>query len=154
MAEWYKPHAETPSCQSTQPVRPAPRYPGNWFQRPTRLPKQVQRPCSGIQNNFSKSKWDRGKCDAITQKVEVYPGAKPVKLPNWQMPLHYKEDTHDKLDILLKTDLIASRHSPYSAPAMLVPKTNGKLRLVIDYRQLNIQTIKSSWPIPSTFSTR
>ena len=32
---------------------------------------------------------------------------------------------------------------------MLVPKKNGKLRLVIDYRQLNKQTIKSTWPIPS-----
>ena len=32
---------------------------------------------------------------------------------------------------------------------MLFPKKNGKLRLVIDYRQLNKQTIKSTWPIPS-----
>ena len=32
---------------------------------------------------------------------------------------------------------------------MLVPKKNGKVRLVIDYRQLNKQTIKSTWPIPS-----
>ena len=32
---------------------------------------------------------------------------------------------------------------------MLVPKRNEKLRLVIDYRQFNKQTIKSSWPIPS-----
>ena len=32
---------------------------------------------------------------------------------------------------------------------MLVPKKNGKLRLFIDYRQLNKQTIKSTWPLPS-----
>ena len=32
---------------------------------------------------------------------------------------------------------------------MLVPKKNGKLRLFIDYRQLNKQTIESTWPIPS-----
>ena len=29
MTEWYEPHAETPSCHSTQQVRPAPRYTGN-----------------------------------------------------------------------------------------------------------------------------
>ena len=32
---------------------------------------------------------------------------------------------------------------------MLVPKKNGKLRLVNDYRQLNKQTVKSCWPLPS-----
>ena len=72
-----------------------------------------------------------------------------MKLPNRRMPLHYKQDLQDKLDIFLEKDLIAPCHSPYSAPAMLVPKKNGKLRPVIDYRQLNKQTIKSSWPIPS-----
>ena len=32
---------------------------------------------------------------------------------------------------------------------MLGPKKKRKLRLVIEYRQLNKRTIKSSWPIPS-----
>ena len=32
---------------------------------------------------------------------------------------------------------------------MLVPKKNGKLRPIIDFRQLIKQTIKSTWPIPS-----
>ena len=32
---------------------------------------------------------------------------------------------------------------------MLVAKKDGKLRLVIDYRLQNKQTIKSRWPIPS-----
>ena len=40
-------------------------------------------------------------------------------------------------------------HNPYGAPAMLDPKKNGRLRLVINYRQLNQQTVKFCWPIPS-----
>ena len=38
---------------------------------------------------------------------------------------------------------------PDNAPAMLIPKKDWKLRLVIHYRQLNKQTIKWKWPIPS-----
>ena len=56
---------------------------------------------------FSKSEWDLGKCDAITHKIQVSPGAKSVKLPNRRMPLHYKQELRDKLDVFLKKDLIA-----------------------------------------------
>ena len=49
----------------------------------------------------------------------------------------------------MSKQLITTRHIPQRAPAMLIPKKNGKLRLVIDYRKLNEQTSKSCWPIPS-----
>ena len=65
------------------------------------------------------------------------------------MPLHYKEALRERLDAFLEKDLITPCHSPYSAPAMLVAKKNGKLRLVVDYRQLNNLTIRSCWSIPS-----
>ena len=98
---------------------------------------------------FSKSEWDLRKCDVTTHRIEVEPGSKPVKNPTHRMPLHYKEDLQKKIDVLLQKELITPRHCPYSAPAMLVPKNNGKLRLVIDYNQLNKQTIKSTRPNPS-----
>ena len=60
----------------------------------------------------------------------------------------YKDDLRKKIDALMNKERITTCHSPYSAPAMPVTKKNGKLRLVIDYRKLNEQTIKS-WPIPS-----
>ena len=65
------------------------------------------------------------------------------------MPVHYKYDLKEKIDAFKNKEMIAPCLSPYSAPAMLVLKKNGKIRLVIDYRKLNEQTIKSCWPIPS-----
>ena len=99
---------------------------------------------------ISKSEWDLGKCDVTTHRIEVEPGSKPVKIPTRRIPLHYKEYLQKKIDVFLEKELITPCHSPYSAPAMLVPRKNGKLRLVIDYRQLNKQPIKSTWPIHLT----
>ena len=98
---------------------------------------------------FSKSQLNIGKCDATSHKIDVYPGSKPVKLPNRRLLLHYKQDLREKIDAFLDEKLVMPCHSPYSAPAMPVLIKNGKLRLVLDYRQLNRKTITSCWPIPS-----
>ena len=77
------------------------------------------------------------------------PGSQPMKLPTRRMPVQYEDDLKEKIEAFMTKELITPCHSPYSAPAMLVPNKIGKLRLVIDYRKLNDQTIKSCWPIPS-----
>ena len=117
---------------------------------PKRFHDQLEAIVKEFSDIFSKSDWDLGKCDVTTRRIKVEPGSKPVKIPTRRMPLHYKEDLQKKIDVFLEKELITPCYSPYSAPAMLVPKKNGKLRLVIDYRQLNKQTIKSTWPIPSS----
>ena len=81
---------------------------------------------------FSNNQWDLGKCDATGHRIDVNPGSQPIKLPNGRMPMHYKDDLKGKIDAFMNKELITPCHSPYSAPAMLVPKKNGKLRLVID----------------------
>ena len=65
------------------------------------------------------------------------------------MPIQYKKDLPEKVDAFLEKKIITPSHSPYSAPTMLAPKKNDKLRLLIDYRQLIKQTIQSCWLIPS-----
>ena len=96
-------------------------------------------------NDFSENEWDIGQCDVTARKIQIEPGCRPVKLLNRRLPLHYKQDLQEKVDALLGKKLITPCHSTYSTPAKLVPKKNGKLRLVIEYRQLNKQTIKSCW---------
>ena len=75
---------------------------------------------------FLKSEWDIGNCDLVQHKIDLYPGSKPVKLTYRRMPMHFKKDLRQKIDKFLKHKLITPCHSPYSSPAMLVPKKNGK----------------------------
>ena len=51
---------------------------------------------------FSKSEWDLDKCDVTTHRIKVEPGSKPVKIPTRRMPLHYKEDLQQKIDVFWK----------------------------------------------------
>ena len=102
-------------------------------------------------DDFSINQWDFRKCDATCHREDVKPGSQQKKLPNRRMPVHYKDDLKEKIDAFMTKKVITHCHSHFctSAPAMLVQKKNGKLRLVIDYRKLNEQTIKSFKPIPS-----
>ena len=97
---------------------------------------------------FSKSEWDINKCDLIQHKIDLYPGSKEVKLPNRRVPMLFKKDLLQKMDKFSEHKLITPGHIPYSSPVILVPMKKGKLRLVVDYRQLNKQTGKPCWLSP------
>eukprot|EP00961_Rhodomonas_salina_P192198 2593502-Rhodomonas_salina.1 len=49
---------------------------------------------------------------------------------------------------MIKAGMIQPSNSPYGAPVLFTPKKDGGLRLCIDYRALNAQTVKDCFPIP------
>ena len=49
---------------------------------------------------------------------------------------------------LLEKGYIQPSNSPYGHPVLFVKKKNGNLRMCIDYRSLNQQTVKSRYPLP------
>src|SRR5208282_5958533 len=53
-----------------------------------------------------------------------------------------------QLDQLLKDGKISPSTSPYGAPVLFAKKKNGKLRMCIDYRALNSQTIQNRYALP------
>ncbi|GJP78721.1 hypothetical protein CLOP_g8991, partial [Closterium sp. NIES-67] len=57
-------------------------------------------------------------------------------------------DMKKHIEYLLAKGLIRPSTSPYGAPVIFTPKLDGSLRMCIDYRALNKQTIKKKYPIP------
>jgi hypothetical protein len=51
---------------------------------------------------------------------------------------------------LLESNRIKPSSSPYGAPILFARKKNGKLRMCIDYRMLNSNTVKDTYPLPRT----
>lgn len=50
---------------------------------------------------------------------------------------------------LLEAGVIRESTSPFASPIVVVRKKNGEVRLCIDYRKLNLQTIKDAYPLPN-----
>jgi len=64
------------------------------------------------------------------------------------MILKEEETLNQWLDKQLKAELIVESNSRYAVPCFFIPKKDGTLRLVQDYRQLNQHTIKDKTLLP------
>jgi len=64
------------------------------------------------------------------------------------MTLKEEEALNQWLDKQLKTGLIVESKLRYTVPYFYIPKKDGSLWLVQDYRKLNQVTIKNKMPLP------
>ncbi|GAX83745.1 hypothetical protein CEUSTIGMA_g11170.t1 [Chlamydomonas eustigma] len=95
---------------------------------------------------------------------ELPPGLPPNVLPCRAIPLEHgvrpiyrqrhrlspleNEVIEKEVKSLLDKGLIQPSISPFGAPILFLPKPDGTLRCVLDYRELNAVTIKNRHPIP------
>ena len=56
------------------------------------------------------------------------------------------EELRKQLDELLEKGFIHPSVSPWGAPVLLVKKKYGSRRMCVDYRELNVVTIKNKYP--------
>lgn len=54
----------------------------------------------------------------------------------------------ETLNRLLDSGVITPSNSPWSFPVMIARHRTGKLRMCVDYKKLNAQTVKDAYPLP------
>lgn len=84
----------------------------------------------------------------VDHKIELEPGAKPVYRPIYRLAPPELEEVKKQVNELLSSGLIRPSKSPYGSPVILVKKKDGSMRMCIDYRALNKETIKNRYPLP------
>ena len=89
-----------------------------------------------------------GQTDLVTH--EIFTGdAPPQKQPVYRLPLAQQVIVTAEVHRLLEEGLIRPSNSPWSAPVVLVSKSDGSPRLCCNYKALNQVTRKDSFPLPN-----
>ena len=80
--------------------------------------------------------------------IDLKEGATPRWGPIYPMSAYQLQELNKYLCKMLAEGKIVHRKSLAGAPILFVPKPHGRLRLCVDYRQLNILTILNKYPLP------
>lgn len=83
--------------------------------------------------------------------IECFLGRGPIsKAPYRMAPIEMKE-LKIQLQELLDKGFIRPSSSPWGAPVLFIKKNDRKLRMCIDYQELNKVTIKNKYPLPRIY---
>ena len=83
----------------------------------------------------------------ITHVIELTDN-KPFREKYRAVPHAKRAEFKVLIDGLLEEGFIRPSKSPYASPVNLVKKSDGSIRLTIDYKKLNAITIKDNYPLP------
>lgn len=111
------------------------------------LPEEIQ----GLLDNFSEvfttpiGLPPRRACD---HKIPLIAGAQPVNIRPYRYSPELKTEIEKQIAEMLQSGVIKPSTSPFASPIIMVRKKDGSWRLCVDYRHLNLLTLKSKYPLP------
>ncbi|MCO5586070.1 hypothetical protein L7F22_040009 [Adiantum nelumboides] len=83
----------------------------------------------------------------VDHTIDLIPGQPPPMRAPYRVSYSESQEIQRQLEDLLDKGHIRLSKSPFRAPVLLVKK-DGSMRICIDYRALNKQTIKNKFPLP------
>lgn len=98
-------------------------------------------------NVFAFDDDDLGHTDRVEHEINLVDDI-PVNLPYRRIPPNQYTEVKEHISKLVKKGVIQESSSAYASPVVVVRKTDGSIRLCVDYRKLNQKTIKDAFPLP------
>ncbi len=84
----------------------------------------------------------------ISHRITLIEGSQPTSRPQYRLSAEEKIELQKQVEELLNKGFIKESASPYNAPILFVKKKGGELRMCVDYRLLNLHTVKDRFPLP------
>jgi RNase H-like domain found in reverse transcriptase/Reverse transcriptase (RNA-dependent DNA polymerase)/Integrase zinc binding domain len=84
----------------------------------------------------------------VDHAIELVPGSEPASRSIYRLSFEETNELKRQLKNLMNKGFIRPSVSPFGAPVLFVHKKEGTLRLCVDYRALNKNTIKNRYPLP------
>ena len=72
----------------------------------------------------------------------------PIFSPPYRISFAKAEILKHEIESMLEHDVIEECESAWASPVVMVPKTDGTVRVCVDYRKLNSVTIPDRYPLP------
>ena len=85
--------------------------------------------------------------ETTKHKIELISSV-PTRAKPIPVPISFLKQTEDEIEKLLRLNVIRRSDSPFAVAAFPIFKKNGSVRLVVDYRALNKNTVAMNFPIP------
>lgn len=110
------------------------------------MPEFIKSEFSEVVTNTSTRKTPEFK--KVTHRIHLIPGAKPTARLPYRISQFETEELKKQIEELLPQGSIQKSNSPCAAPVLFMKKKNKTLILCVDFKLLNINTIKNAFSIP------
>ena len=96
---------------------------------------------------FAQNKLDLGTCSLITHRIDTG-SARPIRQPLQRTPRGFEDEEEQYLQDQLKAGVIVPSSCAWASPVVLVRKSSNTVRWCVEYRKLNVVTVKDSYTLP------
>ncbi|KAL0150798.1 hypothetical protein M9458_053880, partial [Cirrhinus mrigala] len=113
---------------------------------------RITQKLNSIPEVFALSDLDYGHTTEVKHRIRL---SDPAPFKQRVRPIHPSDLEAVRLHLkeLRDANIIRESESPFASPIVVVKKKNGAIRLCVDYRKLNSQTIKDAYALPNIEET-